>query len=137
MSNIPPAQEIAQRWISKAEADWRAGELLRQAKPRPEPALAAFHHQHCVEKYLKAILTFLSVDYPRTHDLSRLLQLCPPALRREMDSQNPELLNPFAVEVRYPLDLTLDSAEACARAATVASSLRQIILRWLAENFPP
>lgn len=61
----------------------------------------------------------------------------PPALRREMDSQNPELLNPFAVEVRYPLDLELDSTEACVRAATVTSSLRQIILRWLAENFPP
>jgi HEPN domain-containing protein len=56
-----------------------------------------------VEKYLKALLTYYEIDFPRQHDLEELLTLL-----LEKDSllsflrQQLKLLTPFAVNFRYP-----------------------------------
>ena len=34
-----------------------------------------FHTQQCVEKYLKALLTYLSIDFPKIHDVGELSAL--------------------------------------------------------------
>ncbi len=39
--------------------------------------LIAYHAQQCAEKYLKALLVFNRIDFPYTHNISRLLELCP------------------------------------------------------------
>jgi len=38
--------------------------------------LIAYHAQQCAEKYLKAYLVSAGVDFPYTHNISRLLELC-------------------------------------------------------------
>ena len=47
--------------------------------------IIAFHCQQAVEKYLKALLVRRQVEFPKTHDIAKLL-----------------VLTPFGVEVRYP-----------------------------------
>lgn len=60
-----------------------------------------FHAQQAVEKALKAWLALLGVEYPRTHDLSFLLNML------KDQGQNVESLydliefNPYAVQYRY------------------------------------
>lgn len=64
-----------------------------------------FHAQQAIEKSLKAWLTLRAVEYPFTHDLSRLLSLLE-AQGIDMDPYWPLVeLTLFAVQARYDADL--------------------------------
>lgn len=64
-----------------------------------------FHAQQAIEKSLKAWLTMRAVDYPLTHDLSRLLSLLE-AQGIDVDRYWPLVeLTVFAVQARYDADL--------------------------------
>jgi HEPN domain-containing protein len=66
---------ITREWISKAEGDWNAANLLIRARRKPNYDATCFHAQQCAEKYLKARLEEAGVVSGKTHDLSRLLSL--------------------------------------------------------------
>lgn len=72
----PERTDKAREWVAFAEDDLefaRAGlEMGRRAKPR----LIAYLAQQSAEKYLKAFLIFHDVDFPFTHHIGRLLDLC-------------------------------------------------------------
>lgn len=76
-----------------------------------------FHAQQAVEKSLKAWLALLFVDFPLTHDVSRLL-----ALLEEVGAEGAEgywhlvELNMFAVQARYESGL-MEFEQALDRAA--------------------
>jgi HEPN domain-containing protein len=65
-------------------------------------AILGFHAQQAVEKALKAVLALREVDFPFTHDLDGLLELCRengidvPGELSEVDR-----LSPFGVQLRY------------------------------------
>ncbi len=78
-------------------------------------AILGFHAQQAVEKSLKAVLALREVEFPYTHDLDGLLELCrnngldvPEAL------SNVDRLSPYGVQLRYgsisPGDLDRDEA---------------------------
>jgi HEPN domain-containing protein len=77
--------------------------LDRLASDSAAPAwVLGFHAQQAVEKTLKAILALNRIEYPRTHNLSMLLEL----LRRHAlplppDGNELALLIPFGVALRY------------------------------------
>jgi HEPN domain-containing protein len=50
--------------------------------------LIAYHAQLCAEKYLKAFLVYHRIDFPYTHDIGRLLELC--AEKGELAKDPPE-----------------------------------------------
>ena len=64
--------------------------------------LVAYHAQQCAEKYLKAYLVLRGIDFPYTHNLARLLELCldQPEWARRLKAA--EELTPFAITARYP-----------------------------------
>jgi len=94
--------QLLQQWLEKAEGDWRVSHrLLGDSEPHTEAI--AFHAQQAVEKYLKALLTWRQVEFPKTHDIKRLLGLvgsCDLALA-ECLTDAAELTT-YAVEYRYP-----------------------------------
>lgn len=105
-------REVTEEWISKAEGDYRSAEALLYGIEVPEIDSACFHCQQCAEKYVKAYLTEHDIDFPRNHDLVRLMELClslddsfeklPDTLRR---------LENYGVIIRYPgLTVPLDMA---------------------------
>jgi HEPN domain-containing protein len=91
-------------WVRKAEEDLRVASQARRSK-RPAHNGVCFHCQQCAEKYLKALLEELGVNFPRTHELDLLRRLLLPhhpflrAWRRGL-----VFLTNFAVAVRYPGD---------------------------------
>jgi len=95
---------MVRQWIRKAELDYRAAEsLLQDADPIRE--VIAFHCQQAAEKYLKALLVSIPVEFPRTHDLDQLLELLAPVmpdLASTLDGIG--MLSPFGVTIRYPGD---------------------------------
>jgi HEPN domain-containing protein len=68
------------------------------------PRHACWLAQQAAEKALKAILVCLQVEFPRTHDLDRLVHLIPDGW--QVPREHPDLadLTEWAVEARYPGD---------------------------------
>ena len=93
--------EEAQRFLRIARSDLRAFDILAN-HPDSEFGPTCFHAHQAIEKSLKAVLTLLELDFPRTHDLEELAQsiidhgVNPPITPRDY-----RRLNPFAVAFRY------------------------------------
>src|SRR5690554_3435301 len=103
-------KKISKSWLKKAKEDLITAEtLLDSSEERLEflTASIGFHSQQCVEKCLKAILTFNQIDFKRSYDIHYLLNLCEDKIDsdsfREID-ENADVLNDFAVNARYPGD---------------------------------
>lgn len=68
----------ALEWTQKAEGDFEVMlQLARVRKPAVFDAVC-FHAQQCAEKYLKAALHEAAQPVPKTHDLTKLLDLLLP-----------------------------------------------------------
>lgn len=62
------------RWLEGAESDLTLAQKGKVSKKVRYNTLC-FHSQQAVEKSLKAILIFLDIEYPRTHNISLLLTI--------------------------------------------------------------
>ena len=95
-------EQVVLQWLERAEADLRAAQILIEADPLILD-IACFHCQQAVEKFLKGYLVFNNVEFPFTHSLEYLLELC-----SESDNEFSTLeignLTQFAVRMRYPHD---------------------------------
>lgn len=91
-------------WLKFAEDDLAAARRLI-GDPTLPPRLACFHAQQAAEKALKAVLVAAGTPIPRTHDLLALTLLIPHQLRIDLESADLSLLDPWAVDARYPADI--------------------------------
>ncbi len=113
-------RELADEWVLKAEGDYRSAEALLYQIEIPEIDAACFHCQQCAEKYVKAFLTEHKVDFPRDHDLIRLLVLCL-AIDESFEIIRDHLrrLTNYGVIIRYPgLTVSLELAHEAFENAT-------------------
>jgi len=93
-----------ERWLIKAENDLRTAETIL-AIDNPITDTACFHAHQCAEKSLKAFLTHYNVYVEKTHDLTRLVEICckiDPEVQTMRGSAG--TLAKFAVASRYPDD---------------------------------
>ena len=89
-------------WWEHAEEDFI---LARAALRRKQPLTSGvcFHAQQCAEKYMKALLISKDADFPKTHDLLMLNNLCSAAgIFLEIDPKHLNTLTDYAVRTRYP-----------------------------------
>jgi len=105
-------REFASQMLLMAEKDLAVLRHMLQDPPVPDEGFG-FHAQQCVEKTLKAWLTIMEVEYPRTHnlgELAKLLQLS--GVDLDVRFRSLLRLSSFAVEFRYepsePSDMPLD-----------------------------
>jgi HEPN domain-containing protein len=64
---------------------------------------ACFHSQQCAEKYLKAFLQEHAIKFEKIHNLIRLRQQCAQVGGTfELIRVHLEILNAYAVDIRYP-----------------------------------
>lgn len=86
-----------------AREDLAAAEALDRAE-RVSDAPVGFHAQQAVEKALKAVIANRNQDFPFTHDLGLLMQLCQDAgLELPAGLTDADRLTPYAAAVRYGL----------------------------------
>lgn len=89
--------------LALAREDLAAAEALDRAE-RVSDAPVGFHAQQAVEKALKAAIANRDQDFPFTHDLGLLMQLCQDAgLELPADLADADRLTPYAAAVRYGL----------------------------------
>ena len=120
------------KWIQFADEDLRLAEHALKLSSGCPYRLIAYHAQQCAEKYIKSFLVFHEIEFPYTHNLRKLLQLCGENLRQELeDADN---LTPFAVTTRYPgIDEEVSKIEALS-AIKIAKTVKRQILEKLSEK---
>jgi HEPN domain-containing protein len=89
-------------WLRRAVSN-----LVRARADRPSPDVLyddlCFDAQQAAEKAIKAVLVHRSIDFPKTHDIGRLLTLATQAgVPATDDLQAAAALTPFAAAGRYP-----------------------------------
>jgi HEPN domain-containing protein len=97
-------REMVRQWLDKAGADFDAAEELSTQGGRFRE-IVAFHCQQAVEKYLKAFLVRRQIEFPKTHDLAKLLDRVATVDASIAESlRDADALTPYGVEARYPSD---------------------------------
>jgi HEPN domain-containing protein len=87
-----------------------------------------FHAQQAVEKLLKSYLANVRTNFPYTHNLSKLVALCEqtdPSFASMESVVEP--LNPYAVDLRYDIDIWPDE-ESARLAETAAATVKDFVL---------
>ncbi|HET6453565.1 MAG TPA: HEPN domain-containing protein [Armatimonadota bacterium] len=122
--------DLVRGWVRKADSD-----LLALEASLTVGALdaACFHAQQAAEKYLKAYLVAKGIEFPLTHNLSKLLELCAtvdPSFRSMESIAEP--LTPYAVEMRYDSDFWPDVGVA-EEAKAAAVTVKQFVLARISD----
>lgn len=126
MNGAHEASRVAAQWVEKAEHDLRNAEhTLTLGEDCPYDTVC-FHAQQCAEKYLKALLTFFGIGFPKSHDLTELRALLPEEARGGFDVTDLAELTPHAIEARYPGPWETQTREDALRAATAARRVRGV-----------
>lgn len=121
--------DLARDLLSLAQEDKAAAEALLEVRGVSD-AIVGFHAQQSAEKAFKAVLASRSADFPFTHNIGFLMQLCddagvdlPPSLAEA------DLLTPYAVALRYGSRSagTLGRAAALELAAEAVEWARRLI----------
>jgi len=126
----PPNEEIfhkVRQWIDLADEDLRLAknEMTMRRKYRRPYRLIAYHSQQCAEKYLKAYLVFFSVDFPYTHNISILLELCSEHADWPSRLKDAEELTYYVITTRYPGEGEQVSAQEAQRAVKIADQVQK------------
>ncbi len=130
-------RDLIRQWITKAEEDLGAAEILILHNTSYLSAVG-FHCQQAAEKFLKALLTFNQIEFPKTHDLGALLDLVSPVDTSLAESLNDILLlNPYGVEIRYPGDMPAIDPEDAQKALELAKKVRDAVVKSLPPDILP
>lgn len=128
-------RELVAQWLARAEEDFGVAQQLLSDRVAYYAAIG-FHAQQAAEKYLKAFLVAHQVDFPKTHDLGRLLDLVASVDAALADSLSGAVqLTDYGVDARYPGDLPELRVGDAERAFTLAVQVRGEITRRL-ESTP-
>ena len=93
---------VVHEWTLKAENDLKtASHTLKLGKECPTDTVC-FHAQQCVEKYLKALLVWRCIRFPKTHSIGELVRLVPQDGRPGFSPEEQERLTDYAAATRYP-----------------------------------
>jgi len=126
----PTDKAIARKvklWVYHAEEDLRLAQHGLKLKSSCPYKLIAYHAQQCAEKYLKAFLVYHKIDFPYTHNIARLLELCDEKADWTEKIKDAEELSPFAITTRYPGEYEEVTKENAKRAIKIAKSVKRTV----------
>lgn len=94
-------RELVAEWMHRARSDFELAQMIGEVKIAPE--ILVYHAQQAAEKALKALLVKHQVDFPNTHSVGLLLELCKSAgLEGTETIGDAVTLTRYAVATRYP-----------------------------------
>jgi len=124
-------QKTIERWLIKASHDLETAKTMIGCRS-PQADVVCFHCQQCAEKCLKAFLVSVNQDFPKTHDLAHLLNLCTKHNESFDELQECALaLTDYAVETRYVDDWREISLEEARDAIKFAITIWEFVIRIL------
>ena len=128
-----PKEELKSQFLIHANDDLQLSELILN-EPEPIFWAAAFHAQQCVEKALKALLTFHEIRAGKIHNIEELLKLSLPVLKTlEKFKEQATSLTVYAVDSRYPSHFGNVTTKQAEEAVEIARKIFEIILKALPD----
>ena len=123
-----------QSWLEKAEHDVGTAELTFQHKPEYYDTIC-FHCQQAVEKYFKAYLIHLKLEFKPKHSLIYLLDLISQQDKFSLDLyEKASKLESYAVDIPYPNDIEeIPSKEELQEAIQIVKDFQKIIFEKLSK----
>jgi HEPN domain-containing protein len=98
---MPDEADVPQVLLGLARDDELAARSLLPVEGVTD-AILGFHSQQAVEKSLKAVLALRGVEFPFTHDLDGLLELCQRSgIDVPEELSDVDHLSPYGVQLRY------------------------------------
>ncbi|MHB1000556.1 MAG: HEPN domain-containing protein [Armatimonadota bacterium] len=119
-------------WLRKAESDLANIRICLQSNEALDTA--CFHAQQAAEKYLKAYLLAMDIEFPFIHNLEKLIELC-----AKHDSsflqikQMGESLTPYAVSLRYDEEFWPDK-DTTEEALHLTEAIKEFVLARLPDD---
>ncbi len=124
--------ELCKQWVAKAKNDLLNADNNLKAENIPFDTVC-FHCQQAAEKLLKAYLIANKTTYPISHDLILILEkIILLDHSAEVLRDDLALLMPYAVEIRYPDDYFMPTAEDAKEAREATSH----IMSWFNNTTP-
>jgi HEPN domain-containing protein len=134
MNEQPEVTAIVRGWMEKAENDLRTAEYVLGMEQDCPTDTVCLHCQQSAEKYLKALLVYRGIAFPKTHDLVVLVNLLGKESGFELNIEEVQPLNRYSVEARYPGDWDpIDMPEAL-ESARMARGVRDAVRRLLPDE---
>ncbi len=120
--------------MEKAENDLKnAAHTLKMGTDCPTDTVC-FHAQQVVEKYLKALLVFRGISFPKIHNIEELVALLPARDHPELPEAEQDRLTDYATVTRYPGDDEPISLTEARRAVELARRVRAAVRRLLPKE---
>jgi HEPN domain-containing protein len=114
-------------WFSYADGDLYLAQIGLDSNNKDIYRLIGYHAQQCVEKYLKAYLVFHLIDFPYTHSITLLLDLCSEKADWTESIRDAEELTPYATTARYPSEDGNISKDEVIKTIEIATKIRQTV----------
>lgn len=129
MNDADRIRELRDEWLDAADEDLRTARQLLRTPDYEIYRIPSSLAQQAAEKAVKAVLTHLQIEFPRTHDLGRLQGLVPADWEQVGSCTGLDELTRHAVESRYPDDLSERTSREEAEAAVErAQALSEAVL---------
>lgn len=122
---------VARGWVQKAENDLKTAVLVLRGGEEAPADTIAFHAEQCAEKYLKALLSWYGIDFPKTHDIGQLMLLLPRKAAIDFPVAQQRRLASYATVTRYPGDYEPVTIREARRALAMARRIRKHVRRLL------
>ena len=117
-------------WVAYAEEDFDVAKILLK-KSRPLISPSCFHSQQCAEKYLKAMLIYKNVEFPKTQDLLALETFCNNAgILTKFAQDGLDKLSDYTAHAYEPPDFQITSEDA-REALEIATEVRRFARTYL------
>ena len=114
-------------WIAVADEDLRVAQHTLSLPSNCPHRMVAYHAQQSAEKYLKAYLVWRGVDFPYTHNIARLRELCMTLGEWAAKLEDADELSPFATTARYPGESLVVSETDARQSVVIAESVRRTV----------
>ena len=102
---------VAERWLTRAQSDLRIGRAILEDHEADDAWASCVHAHQAAEKSVKTVLVAFGTDFPKTHDLARLVDLTPPGTPVPVARDELEWLTYFATAGRYVVDDPMGAAD--------------------------
>lgn len=127
--------DLVKGWFLKGDSDLKNVKVCLSTDQCLDTA--CFHAQQAAEKYIKAYIISCDLDFPLTHKLENLIDICvgqDASFSALYDKAN--LLTPYAVMSRYDQDFW-PGVETVKEALEAAESIREFIFKRLPDDMKP
>ena len=131
--NENTVQKVRQ-WLTYADEDLRLASCAMKLRSNVPYRLIAYHAQQCAEKHLKAYLVSQGVDFPYTHNISTLIELCYEHEDWPTSLRDAEELTRYAITTRYPGEDAMVTEAEVRRSIELAKQVRTVVRAALKER---